>query len=121
MRVLNWCTRSVCLVILMLTCAKLSIAVPILVPTALNPGDQYMLAFVSSTTRDGTSSDIADYDTHVQNAANAQGGGLENMTWNAIASTSSVDAKDNVGNFGNLRGSPFFGQQPPGLKVDRCH
>ena len=41
------------------------------VPTGLNPGDQYRLAFVTSTIRDATSSDIGVYNTHVTNAANS--------------------------------------------------
>ena len=42
-----------------------------LIPAGLGPGDQFRLLFVSSTTRDATSSDIADYDAHVQSAAAA--------------------------------------------------
>ncbi len=65
-------------------------------------GDQYRLAFVTSTAVPSTSHDIAFYNTHVQNAANAAG--LGSVTWNAIASTSTadggfanVDARDNTG------------------------
>ena len=36
-----------------------------IVPTDLNPGDQYRLAFVSSTTRNATSNNIADYNSFV--------------------------------------------------------
>ena len=42
-----------------------------LIPAGLGPGDQFRLLFVSSTTRDATSSDIADYDAHLQSAAAA--------------------------------------------------
>jgi hypothetical protein len=38
------------------------------VPTGLNPGDQYRLVFVTSGTRDATSTNIADYNTFVANA-----------------------------------------------------
>jgi hypothetical protein len=38
-----------------------SLATAITVPTGLNPGDQYRLIFVSSTTHDATSSSIGDY------------------------------------------------------------
>jgi hypothetical protein len=66
-------------------------------PAGLNPGDKYHWAFITSTTRDATSTDIADYNTHVQNAANAgsltAGSGL---TWKAIASTATANAKDNA-------------------------
>jgi len=72
-------------------------AAPITVPTGLNPGDQYRLAFVTSTTRDATSSNIADYNAFVTSAANAVPELLAlGTTWTAIASTSAVDARDNT-------------------------
>ena len=40
-------------------------------PDAVGAGEQFRLIFLSSTTRDATSTDIADYNTHVQNAAAA--------------------------------------------------
>ena len=65
------------------------------------PGDQYRIVFVSSTFRDPASDNIADYNAHVQAAANTAG--LGSATWNAIASTwdgdggAAVDARDNTG------------------------
>ncbi|MFK7776439.1 MAG: hypothetical protein AB8F94_30230 [Saprospiraceae bacterium] len=56
-------------------------------------GDTYRLVFLSSTSRDATSSNITDYNSHVQNAANAAGLGAVN--WYAIGSTNAVDARDN--------------------------
>jgi len=56
-------------------------------PTDLNLGDTFHLTFVTSTTRDATSSNIADYDAFVQAAADTAGGGLENVTWLAIGTT----------------------------------
>lgn len=56
--------------------------------------DTYRLVFVSNATRDATSSDINDYNTHVQSAANAAGHGSVN--WYAICSTNTVDARDNT-------------------------
>ena len=47
-------------------------AAPIIVPTGLNPGDTYRLVFVTSTGRDGTSSNIADYNAFVTASANSQ-------------------------------------------------
>ncbi len=88
-------------------------AAPIL-PPGINPGDTYQLAFVTSTTRSGSSSNIADYNTHVQNAANAAGIGIgstffgSDVTWKAIASTTAIDARDNalvVGEVYNLAGT----------------
>jgi hypothetical protein len=60
-----------------------------LVPTGLGVGDTFQLVFVSSTTRDATSNLVADYDTHVQNAANAATIDLSGYTWKAITSTDS--------------------------------
>jgi len=39
----------------------------LVVPAGLNPGDAYHVIFVSSTTRDATSSNIADYDALTKN------------------------------------------------------
>ncbi|MBC8230103.1 PEP-CTERM sorting domain-containing protein [bacterium] len=74
-----------------------ALAVPITLPTSLNPGDQYRLAFLTPGTIDATSSDISTYNTFVTNEANAQ---VElaalGTTWKAIGSTASVDARDNT-------------------------
>lgn len=68
-----------------------------LVPTGLNPGDKYHLVFVTSTTRDATSTNIADYNSFVQSAANAAGiGNTVGITWFAIGSTATVAANDNA-------------------------
>jgi hypothetical protein len=74
-----------------------ALAAVITVPTGLNPGDHYRLAFVTSTTRDATSSNIADYNTFVTNVANTvpQLAALS-TTWSAIGSTTTVDARDNT-------------------------
>lgn len=60
-------------------------------------GDTYRLAFTSSTSRDATSATIADYDTHVQTAANASLLNLAGVTWKAVVSTLTVDADVNTG------------------------
>ena len=68
------------------------------VPPGLNPGDAYQLVFVSSTAILPASGNIADYDAHVQAAADAAGiGTSEGVTWHAIGSTATVDAIDHVG------------------------
>jgi hypothetical protein len=85
-------------------------AAPITVPTGLNPGDQYRLAFVTTARRNATSPNIADYNAFVTNEANlvpelaALG-----TTWKAIASTQAVDARDNT-NTNNLlsTGVPIY-------------
>jgi hypothetical protein len=45
--------------------ATSAISVPITLPSGLNPGDQYRLAFVTSSTRDALSTNIADYNNFV--------------------------------------------------------
>jgi hypothetical protein len=81
-------------------------AVIVIPPTGLNPGDQYRLVFVTSGARDATSSNIADYNTFVTNAArnssvldtaltNAGFNPLA-INWTAIASTSAVNARVNT-------------------------
>jgi hypothetical protein len=70
-----------------------------LIPTGVGVGDTFQLVFVSSTTRDATSNDVADYDTHVQNAANAATTfDLSGYTWEAIVSTNTplVHARNHV-------------------------
>ena len=67
------------------------------VPPDLDPGAPYHLVFVSSVGRNATSSDIGHYDSHVQQAADAAGIGVkEGVTWYAIGSTESVDARDHA-------------------------
>lgn len=64
-------------------------------------GDQYRFAFVSSTTRDATSTSIADYNTFVQNAANASSLNLSGASWKVIASTEAVNARVNTSTTGS--------------------
>jgi hypothetical protein len=70
---------------------------PVTQASGLDPGDPYRLAFVTSTTRDATSSNLADYNLFVTNLANSvpQLAALD-TTWTAIASTNTVDARDNT-------------------------
>ncbi|MDA1236799.1 MAG: hypothetical protein O3A53_18615, partial [Acidobacteria bacterium] len=60
-----------------------------LVPAGLGVGDTFHLIFVTSTTRDGNSGEIADYNTFVNTAANSGGSQLAALgaTWYAVAST----------------------------------
>lgn len=74
-----------------------TLAAPITIPTGLNPGDQYRIAFVTSTIRDATSSNIADYNAFVTAAANTVSELASLGTgWTAIGSTASIDARDNT-------------------------
>ena len=67
------------------------------VPTDLNPGDQYRLAFVTSGTTSAVDTDIAEYNKFVDELAELvpQLAAL-NQDWKAIASTDDVDADDNT-------------------------
>ena len=94
-------------VAVLLSAASTSVASPNVVPTALNPGDQYRLAFVTSGTRDATSSDIGVYNTFVSDAA-ALVPELAALSteWTAIASTPNSDAINNTATTGT--GDPIF-------------
>jgi hypothetical protein len=71
--------------------------VPITVPSGLTPGDQYRLAFVTSTTRDATSSDINVYNDFVTAVAESVPElAALGTTWTAIASTRTVWARTNT-------------------------
>ncbi len=62
-------------------------------------GDTYRFAFASSGLTAATSSDINYYNAFVQNLANASPlniGAAQGVTWKAIASTPTVDARDNT-------------------------
>jgi hypothetical protein len=61
---------------------------------SISPGFVYQVAFVTSTTRNGGSSNINDYNNFAQSVANSVGAG--GAIWKAIASTSTVAAKNNT-------------------------
>ena len=71
-------------------------------PATGNPwkaGDKYRFIFTSSGVTPATSSDINDYNTFVQNLANASPlkiGAAQGVTWKVIASTAAVHARDNT-------------------------
>jgi hypothetical protein len=78
--------------------ALLSVAEPVITPPGLSPGALYRLAFVTSDTHDALSNDISVYNAFVTAQA-SQDTTLNalNLTWQAIASTASVDAYQNIG------------------------
>ena len=87
-------------------------AAPITVPTGLNPGDQYRLVFVTSTTRNAESSNIEDYNTFVTGAANSVPElAAVGPVWKVLGSTFEMDARDNTNtnfmNPGNV-GVPIY-------------
>jgi len=85
-------------------------AIAITVPTGLNPGDSYRLAFLTSTTRAATSTNIADYNDFVTGVANdVPELALLSTTWTVIGSTATVDARDNTGtNPNDATGAPIY-------------
>lgn len=73
-------------------------ASPITIPSGLNPGDTYYLAFVTAGSRDATSPLITDYDLFVTAQANSDPDLLALLTtWKVIGSTESVSAASHLG------------------------
>ena len=79
-------------------------------PDAVAVGGTFRLLFVSSTTRDGTSTDIADYNAHVQTAAAAGHADIQDYSagFAAIGSTSAVNARDNTGTTASDTDAPIY-------------
>ena len=74
-----------------------------LIPAGLNPGDQFRLVFVTDSTTNAFSGDINYYNGIVDGEADtatallsASENPFGNITWYVIASTSTVDARDNT-------------------------
>ena len=67
-------------------------------PTSLTTGDKFRLLFLSSTTRDGSSTDIADYNTFVQGLAAAGHADIRTYSagFRAVGCTADTDARDNT-------------------------
>jgi hypothetical protein len=84
-------------------------ASPITVAPGLYAGEHYRLAFVTSTSTSATSSSIAYYNAFVTEAANLDPA-LESLgtTWTAIASTSTVTARDNTDTNPSSVGFPIY-------------
>jgi hypothetical protein len=102
----NWMMISIVgMAVAFLLCADFhiqSVRGEIIKPVDLNPGDQYQLIFVTERTLDATSSEIADYNAFVTQEATRSAGLPSNVTWKAIASTPSINAKDNAVTFDNI-------------------
>ena len=92
-------TTSLVLVTAIAVVPLAALAAPITVPSDLNVGDQYRLAFVTSTTLNAvvTGTDITLYNAFVSGVANGQPElAALGTTWTAIGSTSADDARDNT-------------------------
>jgi hypothetical protein len=71
----------------------------ILLPSDLQPGQTFQIAFLTSGTTSAVSTDISYYNNFVTNAAAAAGLDVINgqeVTWNAVFSTAAIDAKINA-------------------------
>jgi hypothetical protein len=69
-------------------------------PTGLNPGASFRIAFVTSGLTTATATDINYYNTFVSAEAASYTYAGQAITWKAIASTESIDARDNIGGVG---------------------
>ena len=67
-----------------------------LIPSGLGAGAEFRLLFLSSTTRNATPTDIADYNTFVQDLAAAGHADIQpySSTFRVVGSTADVDARD---------------------------
>ena len=83
-----------------------------LIPADFSPGDRFRLVFLSSAKRDGSSSDIADYNTFVQDRA--ANGHLDIRAYSSdfrvVGCTEAVDARDNTGTtyISTYKGVPIY-------------
>ena len=81
-----------------------------LIPSGLGGGDEFRLLFISSTTRDASSTDIADYNTHVENAAAAGHTDIQSYStgFRVVACTLAKDAVDNTSTTGTGTGVSIY-------------
>ena len=83
-----------------------------LIPTGLTAGDQFRLLFLSFSGRDGSSTEIADYNTFVQTHAAAGHTDIQDYStgFRAVGCTSTVDARDNTGTTytASYKGVPIY-------------
>ena len=77
-------------------------------PTGLGAGDEFRLIFLSSTKRDASSTDIADYNTFLQNLAAAGHAAIQtyNSGFTVVGCTQDTDARDNTNTTGT--GVPIY-------------
>ena len=70
-----------------------------LIPSALGPGDQFRLIFLSSTKQDATSTDIADYNAFIQNLVANGHADIQAYSngFTAVGCTEDDNARDNTG------------------------
>jgi len=69
-------------------------------PAGLAPGAQFRFLFLTSGTQAATSTDIGNYNTFVNSQASGATYEGSVVSWKAVGSTATVNARDNVGGFG---------------------
>ena len=78
----------------------------------IGPGDTFRLLFVTSTRRDATSTNIDDYNTHVQNAANRSGASVAIKPFaggfKVVGCTSAVTARANTDSEASDPDAPIY-------------
>lgn len=91
-------SRNALIIILCAVAISPFASADVVIPTGLNPGDKYYLAFVTQGTRNATSTAISDYNNFVTSEAARAGSITEfyGLRWFAIASTAIVDARNNA-------------------------
>ena len=92
-----------------------------LIPSGINPGDRFRLLFKTSQTGDAASSDIATYNTRVQNSANDAHAHASikpyRSSFRALGCTATVDAHTNTGT-AKTGGVPIYWLNGPKLADD---
>ena len=79
-------------------------------PADIGPGERFWLIFLSSTKRDATSTDIADYNTFVQDLASSGHANIQDHAsrFRVVGCTQTVDARDNTRTNTNGPGVPIY-------------
>ena len=79
-----------------------------LIPSGLGDGDSFRLLFIGTSNRDASDSDIAIYNTFIQNLAAAGHDDIQahSANFRMLGSTEAVDARDNTGTTGT--GVPIY-------------
>ena len=69
----------------------------IVTPAGLAPGEQFRVVFVTDRVTNATSTDLSTYDSFVTTDANGATYNGTTMTWKAIISNSTTNARDHIG------------------------
>ena len=82
-----------------------------LIPSGLGPGDTFRVVFLSSTKRNARSTDIADYNTFVQDRAAAGHADIQAYSsgFRAVGCTADTDARDNTQTTNHSNTCPLYG------------